>query len=55
MILKILHFQSALALQCFTKYIYNYSGVEEKALSILEEFKKILLMEHNQVHKRSYL
>ena len=50
---KILHFQSALALQCFTnEYIYNYSGAEEKALSILEEsVKKILLMEHNQVHK----
>ena len=35
---KILYFQSALALQCFTnEYIYNYSDAEEKALSILEE------------------
>ena len=32
---KILHFQSALALQCFTnEYIYNYSGAEEKALTV---------------------
>ena len=46
---KVLKFQSALALQCFTnEYIYNQSENEEKALALLEGSVKQALINNSQ-------
>jgi tetratricopeptide (TPR) repeat protein len=53
---RILHFQSALALQCFTnEYLYNQSQEETRAIQSLEELVKKTLLKGQQPTPQSLL